>query len=193
MQRTLSLEERTGLPDDLRFLVAQYPRETWQNHANLGGMAQFWLRRHGMFRDLGALLNRGILRFREGELDRAEFTGWFVPRLNFFLGQLSGHHQIEDHHYFPVFRRAERRLARGFDILDRDHHILHDALDSNASAMRELLRLLHDSPQSGQSAADAYADNTYSLVAMMMRHLEDEEDLIVPVILDQGERELGIG
>ena len=35
----LSLERRAGLPDDLRFLVERYPREDWQAHRNIHGMA----------------------------------------------------------------------------------------------------------------------------------------------------------
>jgi hypothetical protein len=34
--------------------------------------------------------------------------------------------------------------------------------------------------------------DTEGLVAMLLRHLEDEEDLIVPVILDRGEASLGL-
>ena len=35
-------------------------------------------------------------------------------------------------------------------------------------------------------AADAYADENTGLVAMLRRHLTDEEDLIIPLILERG-------
>ena len=41
-----------------------------------------------------------------------------------------------------------------------------------------------------RAAADLYANASDRLVAGLMRHLDDEEDPIVPVILDQGERKL---
>ncbi|RUZ95577.1 hemerythrin domain-containing protein, partial [Mesorhizobium sp. M7A.F.Ca.US.001.02.1.1] len=41
-------------------------------------------------------------------------------------------------------------------------------------------------------AADAYADENSRLIAMLTRHLADEEDLIVPLILDRGDRALGV-
>jgi len=41
-------------------------------------------------------------------------------------------------------------------------------------------------------AAEAYAGENAGLVAMLKRHLTDEEDLIVPLILDRGEGPLGI-
>lgn len=60
------------------------------------------------------------------------FQAWFVPRLQFFLSQLHEHHTIEDQHYFPVFQVADQRLARGFDVLERGHEIIHHALSANA-------------------------------------------------------------
>ena len=88
---------RTRLPDDLKALLERYPRSDWATHENLGAMARFWLERHSMFRDLGAMLQGSIGEWREGRIDSNGFAGFFMPRLNFFLGQLEGHHSIEDH------------------------------------------------------------------------------------------------
>ena len=41
-------------------------------------------------------------------------------------------------------------------------------------------------------AGDAYADASGRLLAMLNRHLDDEEDLIVPIILARGESDLGL-
>lgn len=187
----LILETRDGLPDDLRFLVAKYPREAWQSHANVHGMAGMWLQRHDMFRELGGLLTSSIGDYREGRTDARGFASFFAPRLQFFLGQLDGHHNIEDHHYFPVFARVEPRLKRGFDILDSDHHLIHDALERNAETANAFLQALSGDGDAQRFAADAYADENARLVAMLDRHLDDEEDLIIPLILDRGDRELG--
>lgn len=186
------LERRAGLPDDLRWLVEKYPREEWQRHANIGGMASFWLQRHDMFRDLGEMLTGVIGDYREGRLDATQFAQFFVPRLNFFLGQLDGHHNVEDHQYFPVFANAEKRLKRGFDILDADHHDIHESLERNAQAANVFLRALQDNADQQRFAADGYADENSRLVAMLTRHLADEEDLIIPLILDRGDQGLGI-
>jgi len=42
-------------------------------------------------------------------------------------------------------------------------------------------------------ASDAYAGVNARLLKILTRHLADEEDLIVPLILERGERELGVG
>ena len=181
------LETREGLPDDLRFLAEQYPRGEWQAHSNIHGMAGFWLQRHDMFREMGVLLTGGIADYREGRKDAREFAAFFAPRLNRFLGNLDGHHNVEDHHYFPVFAKAEPRLRRGFDILDGDHHLIHDALERNAETANAFLRALQESEDRQRFAADAYADENSRLIAMLKRHLDDEEDLIIPLILDRGD------
>lgn len=187
------LETRTGLPPDLRYLVDKYPREDWQAHANIHGMAGMWLQRHNMFRELGGVLSGAIGDYREGRTTAPEFARFFAPRLNFFLGNLDGHHNVEDQHYFPVFAAAETRLKRGFDVLDRDHHAIHAALDRNAETANAFLAALQENADRQRFAADAYADENARLVAMLTRHLADEEDLIIPLILDRGDEGLGIG
>jgi hemerythrin-like domain-containing protein len=187
------LETRVGLPADLRWLVKKYPRETWKGHQNARGMANMWLQRHDMFRELGGILTGAISDYREQKLDAPQFAGFFAPRLRFFLQQLEGHHHVEDAHYFPVFANAERRLKRGFGILDADHHTIHEALESNAETANAFLRALQADRDRQRYAADAYAGQNARLVAMLTRHLADEEDLIIPLILDRGDRGLGIG
>src|SRR4051794_9030823 len=61
----LALDSRSGWPTDLRLLIDRYPREVWQSHANLGAMAQFWLSRHDMFREIGAALEDATGAFRD--------------------------------------------------------------------------------------------------------------------------------
>ena len=80
----------------------------------------------------------------------------------------------------------------GFDILDRDHHVIHDALEMNAQAARTYLDALEQGGDALKRAGEAYATENERLMRFLTRHLEDEEDLIIPVILDQGERKLGV-
>jgi hypothetical protein len=155
-------------------------------------MATFWLQRHDMFRELGTMLVQSVGDYREEKLDAQAFANFFVPRIQFFLQQLHGHHQIEDMHYFPVFERAETRLSRGFRLLDEDHHVIHAALETNAGGANAFLQKLGQGRDAARFAADDYAGDTERLVAMLLRHLEDEEDLIVPLVLDRGEDALGI-
>jgi len=189
----LSLARRTGWPDDLRALLQRYPREQWEGHANLGEMARFWLARHAMFRELAGMIRQIEHEFREGRLPVAEFPRQFVPRLQFLLQQLDVHHQVEDHHHFPLFRAADARLARGFDVLEGDHEAIHGDMARVAEAANALLRALSSDADSVRARSDDYAQASGALIGGLLRHLDDEEDLIVPLILDRGEDALGVG
>lgn len=177
------LFERRGLPEDLRFLIERYPRETWRRPGSLSAMARFWLQRHAFFRELGGQLSASIAALREEDFDPRQFSEWFAPRLHHLLSDLEAHHSIEDAHYFPMFRAAEPRLRRGFEILDSDHHLIHGLLEENAIAARRFLEGLEKGGDAMLFAAEIYGRQADRLVAGLMRHLEDEEDLIIPMML----------
>ncbi|MBX3531102.1 MAG: hemerythrin domain-containing protein [Rhizobiaceae bacterium] len=181
------------MPDDenLRILLARYPRAQWWEHENIHGLSGHWLEIHNSFREAGKILAGGIADYREGRKSAPDFARWFTPRLNRLLGHLDTHHRIEDDIYFPKFVEAEKRLTRGFDILEGDHHQIHAALESNAEAANAFLRALQENEDKQRFAADNYAMENEKLVAMLTRHLDDEEDLIVPLILDRGDRTFG--
>ncbi len=188
----LALASRTGWPEEMRVLLAKYPREQWQGHVNLGGMARFWLSRHDMFRELAVMIREDENWFSSGALAPAEFPRLFVPRLQFLLSQLDVHHQIEDYHYFPIFRAADERLARGFDVLEGDHHAIHADMERVAQTANAFLRELSGDVDTLRRCGDNYAAASGALLKGLIRHLGDEEDLIVPLILDRSEEALGV-
>jgi iron-sulfur cluster repair protein YtfE (RIC family) len=185
----LSLETRAGLPDALRALVEAYPRESWEAHRHFGGLVQFWLERHMMFRRLHQLLREDVEKLLDGNADPGNFAGRLSRYGSMFVGELLGHHNIEDVHYFPVLSGRESSLARGFEILDRDHH----ALDAHLGAFVERANMViagRDAPDL-RDQAGAYHADVVRLGRFLDRHLLDEEDLVVPVILRHGPSGLG--
>jgi hemerythrin-like domain-containing protein len=187
-----ALDTRSGWPADLRVLIDRYPREAWTGHVNLGAMAQFWLQRHAMFRDIAAALEQATAAFREGTASAQDLRAWFPSRLQFFLQQLNAHHQIEDLHYFPVFQAAESRLAHGFDVLETDHKVIHQQIDTTVEAANVFLRTpVNDEAMRG--TGERYAAANGALLRLLTQHLGDEEDLIIPLILDRSEASLGVG
>lgn len=178
----LSLTHRQGLPDALQVLLEDYPRVGWEDHANFGALIRFWMDRHMMFRRLTDAL-RGDTRARlDSKLDPQTYR----QRLNRFggllVGELHGHHQIEDMHYFPRLSQVEPALARGFELLDSDHQTLDTRLAAFTQAANSVL--------SG-GAPGPFLDALDDLDALLDRHLVDEEELIVPVLLKHGEAIVG--
>ena len=172
------LRMRAGLPEALRALLEAYPRADWQAHPNFAGLVEFWLDRHLMFRRLTGALREDA----EAAVDRRMDPQAHAARLSRYGGmlvsQLHGHHQIEDMHYFPVLTRLETPLGRGFEILDRDHHALDDLLARFTESANAVLQ--------GQSGPGPFHEELLSFERFLHRHLEDEEELIVPVILKHG-------
>ncbi|MEM1130208.1 MAG: hemerythrin domain-containing protein [Pseudomonadota bacterium] len=178
----LGLDEREGLPDALRVLLAEFPRLTWAEHPNFGDLTKFWLSRHAMFRELMDILQDNTRGFLDGK-SAPEALQRQVHRYGYaLLAGLHEHHGVEDHHYFPLMRMQDARLARGFDLLDADHQ----ALDTWLADLSETAQpVLNGATPDTAGKLLATLD---TLAPLLHRHLEDEEDLIVPVILKTGMR-----
>ncbi|MBV0911013.1 hemerythrin domain-containing protein [Anianabacter salinae] len=177
------LDSREHLPDALRILIESYPRESWETHPNFAGLVQFWLERHLMFRKLIGTISHDVDKVLDGKMPDAEFR----PRLsrfgNILLGQLHEHHTIEDTHYFPKLVPLDRRIERGFELLDSDHHALDGFMQGFAEGANGVLQV------EGKPSRDTVAAFQTELArfgGLIHRHLEDEEDLIVPVLLKHG-------
>lgn len=187
---SLDLDGRSGLPDALRVLLRDYPRAGWPADRNFDGLVSFWLERHMGFRQMMQAMQTET----EALLDRAIDPQVHAARLSRFgsrfVSDLHGHHQIEDAHYFPVLARAEPRIAAGFDLLDRDHQALDGHLERFIKGANAVLRKVA-TPADHHAAAGRFATDLSRLNALLDRHLLDEEELVVPVILRHGAAGLG--
>ncbi len=179
----LALDKRSGLPDALRALLEEFPRDAWEAHPNFAGLVAFWLERHMMFRQLGEALQSDVEARIDKRLDPMQHKRRLSRYGSMLVQGLHGHHQIEDAHYFPILSQREKPLQRGFDILDKDHHAMDGLLDRFSRGANAVLQ---DTGEPG-----VFRDELLSFQGMLLRHLEDEEDLIVPVILKHGPQGLG--
>ena len=130
--------------------------------------------------------------YRSGRSSPAQLAVVATPRLPGLVAAMQGHHQIEDFEYFPEFRRVEPRLAAGFHRLERDHEGLSRSVDAALAALAELHAAAARSPEPAAAptlklAAQRYVDATATLSANLLRHLHDEENLVVPLLLERGD------
>ena len=77
-------------------------------------------------------------------------------------------------------------------MLEGDHHHIHADMARTAEAANALLRALQGGGEAMRRCGDDYAGASGALLKGLVRHLDDEEDLIVPLILDRSEKALGV-
>jgi iron-sulfur cluster repair protein YtfE (RIC family) len=181
---SLDLDQRRGWPAELRFLLERYPRTEWL--AQRSADVAFWLEIHDSFRHSCVALELLASDFKEGRRSVHDFAIVAAPRLRTLVANLHGHHRTEEFHYFPVFRSHEKRLAAGFDCLEKDHAELQEDVTTALAALRELgAAASGGSPSDAALAADRYAATSSRLCRRLCRHLGDEEDLVIPLLLER--------
>ncbi len=182
------LPDRDGLPEHLKVLLDTYPRNGWSTHQNFSELTKFWLNRHIMFRTALETLQIEGNHFLEGERDPQRYAALITKVGGFFINELHMHHHIEDQHYFPLLIRQDERLSDGFDLLDNDHHQLAELLEGMAKSGSDLIKKIHSKSEASMFAADNLQKILRRFDRFMDRHLTDEEELIVPIILKYNPR-----
>lgn len=138
-----------------------------------------------MFRKIMALMQADTDALLDRTLNPVQYASKISRLGGMFVNDLHGHHQIEDQHYFPVLAAKERSIARGFEILDLDHHAIDGHLDGFIKGANAVLHR-RDDRDAMQNAAGRFRTDLIRLDGFLNRHLIDEEELIVPIILRHG-------
>ena len=179
-----SFDIRTDeMPSEMQSLLRAYPRDAWEQHPGFRDKTQHWLAAHKMFRQLGRVLRKETERY----LDKARAPDDYAARLSYYgdalVQNLHGHHHWEDHNFFPELLAAEPRLDAGFDILEKDHEYLDRILDSFAKTANRAIKLIQLDEQQARDEAGKLHRIAETIEALLHRHLGDEEELAVPIIL----------
>ncbi len=178
-----ALAARTGLPAEFRYLLDEYPRDRWTS--TLDETAAFWLQMHASFRGHQTHMD-GLVGLWRADGDLTALHRSLIPALQSFLQHLDGHHRIESGQYFPIMRKIEPRIGAGIDLLDRDHDAIHETLEAlfqGGLAFHQAV--MARTPEAGDRA-HRLADLIDRKAGPLLRHLEDEEDIVIPLIQLRG-------
>ena len=178
----LALAARTGLPAEFRWLRDELPRDRW---TSLHEVAGFWLQMHAGFRNHTAHMDGLVARWR-ADGDLTALHGQLTPALQAFLQHLDGHHRVESGHYFPMMRKVEPRIAAGLDLLDRDHDAVHAHLEALFQTGLAFHRAVSAKAADARDSAERLADALAAAGPPLARHLDDEEDIVIPLIQLRG-------
>ena len=176
------IHDRSALPEALRVLLDEYPREGWTADPGYSGLIRFWLERHVMFRRLLDVMTAELEDTLEGQMESNVYAAHLTRYGQFFVRELHAHHVVEDQQYFPKLKTMDSRLEWGFELLDRDHHVIDDHLNGFATDAKELLQTI-GSDKDERPLLDIFQARLKGTHHVLNRHLIDEEELIVPVIL----------
>lgn len=182
----------TGIDNDVSAaaasarLLERHPRATWPSGASPS--AAFWLDVHARLRRDAAGLEAALDDHTRGRSSPAHLAVVGSSRLRGLVAAMQGHHQIEDLHYFPAFRTVTPELGACFDRLESEHASLSRRVDAALAALGELCASVEHAAAAGATprlAAERYVGAAAQLCHELKRHLDDEENLVVPLLLER--------
>ena len=174
---------RDGLPSAIRPTLLEEAKDDWKQHPRFAGKARFFMNIHRQLLDGADWLSEVVEELLDVPEDivpdRIAESG-LAPNTERLLHFAHGHHQIEDHGYFPQFIQLYPELQGALSLLDSDHQILDAALNGVEAEQKALLR----SPSRDQLAK--LHQHAAALNKIMHRHITDEEEVIIPIFLRHG-------
>jgi hypothetical protein len=183
------VEQRDCLSPVLRKSLFVLPRERWPQNPGFRGEAEFWTQIHeGLLSASATLAAWSQQALEERDMSR---MGQIAPQIKSLGRRLvhhaHGHHHIEDDHFFPMFLRAFPQLQHPLELLDGDHKVLAEVLDSLEKAVDRFTvapagsdRQMRDQWLTG---ADELLLQARRLDTLFIRHIGDEEEICIPAML----------
>ena len=172
-----------GMPEEMQLLLRTYPRDDWEAHPGFKEKTKKWLGAHQMFRRLGKLLRTETESYLDKTFNPQEYAARFRNYGGIMVGNLHGHHGWEDMSYFPELSAADPRFDAGLEILEKDHATLDGVLETFTDSANRMLRLINKNEPSAHDEAGKLHGTIETIEAFLQRHLSDEEELAVPIIL----------
>lgn len=171
------------LPDEMQVLLDKYPREAWDAHPNFKQATRNWLAAHKMFRALSKAVREDAEQFLDKQIDPQAYAARLSYRGNALVGNLHGHHGWEDHAYFPELSAADPRFDSGLQILENDHLILDQVLHDFTDAAINTLDYIRLNEKAAFEEVGKVYEGAQIIEKLLARHLVDEEELAVPIII----------
>ena len=167
----------------MQTLLRDYPRDAWPDHPNFARSIQNWMGAHQSFRALTDLLAHDTQTFLDKDMESEAYAARLGFYGNLLVRNLHGHHTWEDRSYFPELMAADDRFESGLDMLETDHVALDALLDGITHTANRVIQLHQLEPSQMVNEAGPLEADFSQLQGFLARHLADEEDLIVPILL----------
>ena len=189
------IEKRLALSDELQLALTDLTtvcgeRDQWPQHQRFAGEVEFWLQIHNALRGAANELPERCAAWLL-LLDEPAARKKHLTRLSQLGGQLihhtHTHHHVEEHHFFPLFKRTYPTLKHHIALLDGDHRVLTVALDQLEIAFNSMPVIKDEEDKKQQSLLAIKSEELYrvakNLQHLFSRHLSDEEEICIPALL----------
>ena len=177
----MRLLHRSSLPSELKTFLLKYPRPDWDTHPSFNKFSEFWLQRHQMFRELGGHLIQLSQSMLDRNIDEKEYQRQLFRFSEFTLQQLHTHHMMEDTYFFPEIGSKDVRVGRAIELLETDHVEIEKLINHYTSILTDCL-----TPIETSARANSLLNLQREFNKALLRHLDDEEEIIVPAALHFG-------
>lgn len=171
------------MPSDMQVLLYTYPRDSWGGHPGFAQKTKHWLGAHRYFRQTAQVVGRDTERYLDRDMDPHDFARALSYHGNALVQILHGHHHWEDHQFFPELSAADPRFDAGLGILETDHADLDRVLDGFTRHANRTIQLTQMAPADARDEAGKLHTHAQTISTFLARHLTDEEELAVPIIL----------
>ena len=154
----------------------------WKDAASTHSTVRFLLARHRGFRNRLKDIAETTRNVLDTKLSPPAFCISLAQELHYFVPQLEGHHQAESQRLYPRLIEFHPAAQAKFETLESDHHAIDSLLAQIARVPEDLM---NDAPTEDIffAKAQAFASLLRDFESSLLRHLEDEEDLVVPILL----------
>jgi len=179
-----SVLTRKALPASLRPTLLEQTKSDWSKHPRFDGKAAFFMNIHRNLINGNASMTQALedmLDMSESDLPIVIQQSRLLPAGKNLISFAHGHHEIEDHGYFPQFALLYPELDRALALLDGDHKVLDEALHG----AEEALDLLGAGDPTRDGISTLYK-HSKALELILDRHINDEEEIIIPIFLRHG-------
>ncbi len=188
------LGKRNGLPDNLRELLKKYPRDTWGDDILNGNWVGYWLGRHSVFKEISLAINQSLQKILDNNISINKFLNDYVQLMNLMLKNLNSHHTVEDNYIFPKFSQKIEKFSYGLDLLENDHHLIHSSIDNVILEGNSLIKTINNNKTLDiKKVVGSYKVVNDEFNKLLMAHLNDEEDLLIPLVVKHGENYFNLG
>lgn len=136
-----------------------------------------------MFRQLADVITMDTQDLLDKKNDPEAYARRLARYGNMLVRNLHGHHGWEDHQFFPELEAADDRFVRGLEMLESDHEEMDEILANLTSSANRYLKLTDLSPDDATDEVPGILRASESIQGFLARHLTDEEDLVVPILL----------